>query len=455
MKQITSRDICEGPLPGNIFKYTFPIIITNMLSLMFNAVDLVMVGRFCGSVSLAAVGATGSLISLMINLFIGLSIGVCVQTAQSIGAKNSDAVERTVHTGIATALCCGVFLTIFSEIFAKYFLVLMDTPENVLDYAVLYLRIYLSGSIFNLMYTFVAAVLRAGGDTKTPMYILLGAGVLNVGLNALFLAVFKMNVEGVAIATVISQALSAVLVTIVLLRRRDEIRLRVKNIRFDKVALKKILYIGLPAGLQSTLFSISNVFLTSLINSFGDVALTGSTAAQNIESFVYQAMTAFTQTEQTYISQNYGAGNYKRITKVMLVYFAFTCATGLVLGVLVNVFGTSLLGIYITDSAEAIEYGLIRLRYICGLYLICGAMEAMNSTLRGLGASIIPMTISVFGCGFRIVFAAYFAKALQSFDGLFASYPISWLLTLAGEVVLFLILRKKLLGHKNASIPAA
>ena len=333
----------EGNLTENIVRYTIPIILTSVLQLLFNAADLVVVGRYCGSVSVAAVSATGAITMLIINLFIGLSIGAGVTVAQGYGCGDNRMVHRTVHTAIPAALISGVFLTVVGIFLSRPLLTMMGTPDEVIGLSTLYMQIYFGGITFNMLYNFSASILRAVGDTKSPLIFLTIAGVVNVGLNLIFVTVFDMNVAGVALATTISQAISAVLVIIVLMRRTDSCRLDLKKLRIYSTQLKKIVTIGLPAGIQGSLFAISNVLIQSSVNSFGPVVMSGSGAAGNIEGFVYVSINAFQQTAVNFTGQNVGAGNYKRVWRIFWVCLGCVSVVGLVMGTLGFVFGKQLL----------------------------------------------------------------------------------------------------------------
>lgn len=436
----------EGPLLKNIILYTIPIILTGVLQLLFNAADLVVVGRFCGSVSVAAVGATGSLINLIVNLFIGLSVGVGVSTAQGIGAGDHEKVHRIVHTAIPTAAIGGLALTAFGVFFARGALSLMGTPEDVIDLSAVYMRIYFCGMVPNMVYNFGASILRAAGDTKSPLYFLTGAGVLNVILNLVFVIALKIDVAGVALATALSQAISAVLVLLALSVRTDGCRLSLKRIRLYGTELKEIVRIGLPAGIQGSLFSISNVLIQSSVNSFGSVVMSGNAATQNIEGFVYVSMNAFHQTALNFTGQNYGAGLHKRIRKIMLLSLASVTVMGLVSGVSAWLMAKPLLSIYITDSAEAISYGVIRMSYISLPYFLCGIMDVTTGAIRGMGASLLPMIVSVMGiCVFRVfwIFCVFGQPQFHSLECLYLSYPISWIITFAAQITIFSVLNRR------------
>ena len=447
------KSMLQGPLLPNIITYSIPIILTSLLQLLFNAADLVVVGRFCGSISVAAVGATGAITSLIVNLFVGLAVGAGVSTAHAIGGKNEEDVHRTIHTALPTALVGGAFLTVVGIVMAEVLLRWMGTPENVLPLSTVYMRLYFGGMIFNMVYNFSAAILRAAGDTKSPLIFLTIAGVINVVLNVFFVTAFHMNVAGVALATTISQGVSAVLVVLALMRRTDACKLHLNKMRFHKKQLGKIIRLGLPAGVQSSMFSISNVAIQSSINSFGDIFMSGNSTASNVEGFVLVTMDAFNQAALNFTGQNVGAGQYKRVGKILLTCLACVVVVGLTGGLLVYAFGRQLLGIYITDSAEAIEYGMLHLSYVCAPYFILGMTNTVGGALRGLGASVSPMIISILGiCGVRIlwIYTIFQLPQYHTPGCLFLSYPLSWVITLTAQVVLFTaIYRKRLQTYKE------
>ena len=440
-------NMVEGPLLSGIISYTIPIILTSLLQLLFNAADLVVVGRFRGSIAVAAVSATGAITNLIVNLFIGLSIGAGVAVAHGLGGKQDHEVHKTIHTAIPTALVGGILLTFVGVIFAEDLLVLMKTPTDVLPLSTIYMRIYFGGITFSLVYNFCASILRAAGDTKTPLLFLSIAGVINVILNLIFVILLGMNVEGVALATTISQAISAVLVIIALMRRKDACKLSLKKMRFYRHQLVKIIRIGLPAGIQSSLFSISNVLIQSSINSFDNaVLMSGNGAAANIEGFVYVTMNGVHQATINYVGQNTGAHRFDRVKKVFLLSLACVVGIGAVTSGLAYVFGEQLLGIYITDSQQAIQYGLIRFSYVCTTYILCGLMDVSTGALRGMGSSFVPMLISVLGvCGIRItwIYTIFQIPQFHTPESLYITYPISWFLTFAAQTVAFAILYTK------------
>lgn len=441
-----SHDMIQGPLFQSILLYTIPIILTSLLQLLFNAADLVVVGRFCGSISVAAVGATGSITNLMVNFFIGLSVGAGVTVAHALGSREDEAVHNTVHTALPAALLSGVLLTAVGILLSKKLLQMMGTPETVLPLSSVYMKIYFAGITFTMIYNFCASILRAAGDTKSPLLYLSFAGVINVVLNLIFVTLFHMNVAGVALATTISQGISAALVVRALMKRTDTCRLDLKKMRFHKIQLTKMLRIGLPAGIQSSLFAISNVLIQSSVNSFGDVFMSGNAAAGNIEGFVYVSLNAFHQTAVNFIGQNAGARQYKRITKTLWICLFSTVVVGLSLGMLAWFFGPQLLSIYITDSQEAISYGMIRLTYICLPYFLCGLMDVSTGALRGLGASFVPMLISVLGvCGIRIGWIATIFQLPQFHTPqcLYFSYTVSWTITFLCQMIAFVFVYRK------------
>lgn len=441
-------DMVNGPLFSSILRYSVPIMLTSVLQLLFNAADLVVVGRYCGSIYMAAVSATSSIINLIINLFIGLSVGAGVAVAHGLGGQKDDEVHRTVHTTIPTALAAGIVLTITGITFAEDFLTMMSTPASVLPHSATYMRIYFGGMVFSMLYNFSASILRAAGDTKSPLIFLSISGVVNVVLNFIFVTVFHMNVDGVALATIISQALSAVLVTITLMRRTDACKLSLLKIRFYKSQLLKIIRIGLPAGIQGCLFSISNVVIQSSINSFNsDAIMSGNGAALNIEGFIYVIQNSFHQAAVNFVGQNVGAHRFDRVKKVLFSCMGFVTVFSLIVGGAVWVFGEPLLSIYITDSPEAIAEGMVRLTHLAVPYFMCGLMDVVVGAIRGLGASVVPMLISILGvCGIRIlwVYTIFQIPQYHTMPCLLSSYTISWTITfLCQSVAFFLVYKKK------------
>ena len=444
-------DMLNGSLFRNVISYTIPIILTGLLQLLFNAADLIIVGQFCGSLSVAAVGATGSITNLIVNLFIGLSVGAGVVVAQSIGAGDGKKTHRTIHTAIPTALVGGVVLTVIGIGFSEIFLRWMDTPENILPLSALYMKIYFAGIIFMMIYNFCSSILRAAGDTKSPLIFLTIAGVINVALNVIFVTIFDLNVAGVALATTISQGVSATLVLITLIKRTDSCKLYLSQMRFYKDEFIQLIKIGLPAGIQGSLFSISNVIIQSSINSFGDIAVAGNAAALNIEGFVYVTLNAFHQTTLNFTGQNIGANQYKRAKKVLIMCLCCVIVIGLTISTIMYLLGPQLLSIYITDSPKAIEYGLIRMTCLFIPFSLLGLMDVSTGGLRGMGVSLAPMIISVLGvCGIRIgwIYTIFQIPQFHTLEWLYHSYTVSWGVTfIAQTVAYFIIYNKKKKGN--------
>lgn len=442
-----SIDMCGGPLYKNILRYTLPIMLTGFLQLLFTAADLVIVGMFCGSSSVAAVGATNALINLIVNFFMGLSVGVSARVSFALGAEDHKEVHRTVHTAILTALICGALLTVIGLLWTPGMLEIMKTPRDILPLSSLYTRIYFCGMIPSMLYNFGAAVLRSAGETRLPLLFLASAGVLNVGLNIMFVTLFDMDVEGVALATSLSQVLSAALVLVALAKRKDSCRFSLRKLRIHGRVFGKIVQIGLPAGLQSSLFAISNVIIQSSINSFGSVAVvSGSSAAASLEGFCYISMNSFQQTALNFVGRNYGANQAQRIGKILRACLLLVGLTGAIFTVILIVWAEPLLSIYIKDSQEAIQYGVLRITYFCIPFFLCGMMEVMTGAIRGYGSSLAPMLATILGvCGFRIlwVYTVFDYPPFHTLPCLFLSYPISWALTFGVLVVIYIIVARR------------
>lgn len=434
----------NGPLLGKILIFAIPLVLSGILQLLFNAADIVVVGRFVGNQALAAVGSTGALINLLINLFMGLSIGTNVLVARSYGAGKKDELDEVVHTSILTALLSGTFLVIVGLLLARPALEIMGTPEDVIDEAAVYMRIYFIGMPSTMAYNFGSAVLRAVGDTKRPLYFLTVSGVVNVILNLIFVIVFRMSVSGVALATIISQTLSAFLVLRCLMLTDSDYKLVLSRLRIVPDKFFKMLSIGLPAGLQGTLFSLSNVLIQSSVNSFGSVAMAGNTAASNVEGFVYTSMNSIYQTSISFTGQNHGAMKVKRIGKILLMCQAIVILIGLVMGNAVYFFGSDILKLYSSDP-QVIEYGLRRMSIIATTYFLCGMMDVIVGSLRGMGYSIMPMLVSLAGaCGFRILWIYTIFQEYHTLQCLYISYPISWALTFSVHFICFLMVYGRL-----------
>lgn len=436
-------DMCNGSLLKKIMIFYFPLMLSGVLQLLFNAADVIVVGRFAGSEALAAVGSTSALINLLVNIFIGLSVGTNVLVARYYGAGQEDDLDDIVHTSVMTSLVAGGIL-----IFAGFFLAgpalrMMGTPKNVINQSVLYMKIYFVGMPVMMAYNFGAAILSAVGDTRRPLYYLLFAGVVNVVLNLIFVIVFSMGVAGVALATVISQVISALLVLRCLIKTESAYQLSLKKLRIVPLKFIKMVQIGIPAGLQGALFSISNVLIQSSVNSFGSVAMAGNTAAGNVEGLVYTAMNAFHQTAISFTGQNYGARKLKRIGKILLICQILVCITGLVMGNGFYLLGDVLLRLYSTDP-EVIQYGVLRMSLVCVPYFICGMMDTMVGTLRGMGYSVMPMLVSLTGaCLFRVVWIYTVFRQHRTLETLYVSYPISWTLTFLAHLICFVVAYRK------------
>ncbi len=440
-------NMLEGPLYSGIIRYTIPIILSSVLQLLFNAADLVVVGQFCGSISVGAVSATGAITNLIINLFVGLSIGAGVCVAHGLGGQKNEEVHRTVHTAIPVALISGVILTMIGVPLARPLLEMMNTPGDVLPLSALYMRIYFAGITFTVLYNFASSILRAAGDTKGPLVYLTVAGVINVILNLIFVIWFDMNVAGVALATIIAQSVSAFLVIRALMRRTDACRLHLNKLKIHKEQLMKLVKIGIPAGIQGSMFSISNVIIQSSVNSFGSSTLVaGNGAAGNIEGFVYMALNAFSQTAVNYVGQNAGAMQYDRIRKIFRSCIVCVCVVGLTVGPLAYFAAPVLLKFYIPDSQEAIAYGITRMAYVCLPYFMCGLMDLATGALRGMGTSFIPMIVSILGvCGFRIawVYTIFQIPQYHTPQILYLSYIVSWTLTFVVQFFLMEVVLKR------------
>lgn len=439
-------DMCSGSILKKLMLFCVPLMFSSVLQLLFNAADVIVVGKFVGDEALAAVGSNTALINLLVNFFMGLSIGANVLVARFYGAKQEKALSETVHTAMLVSLISGIFLSVVGVLGARQLLEWMQTPAEVIDLAAIYLRIYFLGMTANMIYNFGSAILRAVGDTRRPLYFLMAAGVVNVVLNLLFVIVFKMSVAGVALATVISECISAGLILYCLMNEKGSIRLNIRELRVVPDKLMQIVRIGLPASFQGMLFSFSNVIIQSSVNSFGAIVVAGNSAASNIEGFVYVSMNAFYQGSISFISQNVGAGKYERINRIVLT--AVTCVTvvGIVLGNLVVLCGEPLLSLY-TSSPKVMEAGMTRLRVICSFYALCGMMDTMVGALRGLGYSIMPMLVSLVGaCGLRLfwIFTFFQLPQFHSISSLYITYPVSWLLTFGTHVICFLVIRRQL-----------
>lgn len=436
-------DMLNGPIMPKLLTFAFPLILSSALQLTFNAADVIVVGRFEGDTALAAVGAPGALINLLINLFLGFSVGANVVVAQCYGANDYRETSAAVHTSIGLSLVSGIGVGVMGFFLAGFFLQLMNTPSEVLPLATTYMKIYFLGMPANMVYNFGAAILRAIGDTRRPLTYLIISGATNVVLNLVFVLAFGLGVQGVALATIISQFVSAILILLCLMRSEGSIHLDIRKIRFQRDKVWKIARVGLPAGLQGTFFSISNVLIQSTVNSFGAIVVAGNTAASNIENYVYVSMNAIYQAAITFTGQNVGARKYDRISRVTRSSLLAVLGIGLILGGILMAFLRPLLGIYTQDDA-VISAGVIRTTIIAPTYFLCGMMDVMVGVLRGMGSSIMPMIVSVMGaCVFRIFWIYVIFPISPTLEMLYASYPVSWIITLAVHLACYFVVKKR------------
>ena len=465
MQKTRSRyemDMTEGPLLGKILRFAIPVLLTSFLQLLYNAADTVVVGRFAGATALAAVGSTGALNQLIVTLFTGMSIGTNVVVARHYGAGEHKDVSEAVHTSVALAIVGGVFIGVVGCVICRPLLLLMGSPEDVIELATLYMRINFIGMPANLLATFGAAILRGVGDTKRPLTYLLIAGVVNVALNLVMVCLVGLDVEGVAIATVASQVISAILVITCLIRSDSSIRLNLRSLRIHREQMRRILQVGLPAGLQGSLFSISNVLIQSSVNSFSTIPTAGNSIAGSLEGFVYTSMNSVHQAALTFASQNLGAGKIRRVRRSVWVCLGTVTVIGLVMGNLFLLFGRPLLSIY-NNSPEVdalgmtvIDYGMKRLMYMMPLYCLCGLMDVIVGSLRGVGYSIMPMIVSLTGaCLFRVVWIYTVFAANHTLDVLYLSYPISWALTFGVHMLCYAFAARPKLLQLEKRIAAA
>lgn len=441
-------DMCNGPLLKNVIAYTVPIIITSVIQLLYNAADLAVVGQFCGSKSVAAVGSTGALVTLFVNFFVGFASGAGVEMAKAVGSGNSEKVHKMVHTAMPLSMISGAVVSCLVFFLSGVMLKWMGTPDEILPLSSLYLKVYAIGLFFSLIFNFGASLLRASGDSKTPLIILSFSGIFNVVFNVIFVTAFHMDVAGVALATAISQVLSAILVIYSLMQREDAARFYFKSMKIHLEQLKNIFIIGLPSGIQSSVFALSNVLIQSSINSFGATVMSGNAASASLEGFIYVAMNGFYQAALNFTGQNMGAKKYNRISKVLVTCMSCAAVAGLVLGITMILFKNALLSIYINDSAEAIKYGSQRLVVIGTTYLLCGVMESITGVLRSIGKSVQSMIISILGvCGIRVVFILTLFKLPQfnSYVSLLLTYPVSWVVCIVIMLIVYEVEKKKLM----------
>ncbi len=438
-------DMTTGAVLPKILRFSLPLMLSSVLQLLFNAADIIVVGNFASENSLAAVGSTTALVNLMTNLFLGLSTGANVLASHYMGAEDKERVSRTVHTSLLLSIISGLVMTAAGIIFAEKLLMLMDTPADVIDLSALYLRIYFAGMIAMMIYNFGSSLLRSKGDTKRPLYYLTFSGIINVVLNLIFVIVLKMDVAGVALATVISQCISALLILRCLANESDGFKFSFKKLALDKSISLKILRIGIPAGFQGVVFSLSNVVIQSSINGFGSVTMAGSAAAASIEGFVWVSMNAFSQAAISFVSQNIGAGKYSRINRISFTACACAAVAGLVLGNLAYIFGEPLLSIY-DPRPEIIPSGMTRMSLVCVFYLFCGLMDCCVGAIRGMGYAVTPTIVSLIGaCGLRLLWIATIFQIPEYHTEfmLFLSYPLSWGITFLVHLICFAFMRRK------------
>ncbi len=437
-------NMCEGPLLSKLFLFAVPLMLSSILQLLYNAADVIVVGQFAGETALAAVTSTGSLVNLIVNLFIGLSVGANVATARFFGAKDDEGVRETVHTSMLLSIIGGFIVAAIGFFGARTFLGWMGSPHDVIDQATLYLQIYFLGMPASMVYNFGSSILRAIGDTRRPLIFLTISGLVNVVLNLILVIVFHMGVAGVAIATVASQVISAVFVVVCLMRAEgSSFQFFPQKMRIYKNKMSVILQTGIPAGIQGSVFSLSNVLIQSSINSFGSTAMAGNGAAANIEGFVYVAMNAFHHAALTFTSQNLGARNIARIKKVFGMCIMLVTVIGLAIGVVVLLFAEPLLSIYNSDPT-VISYGLQRLEIFMLTYFTCGIMDVFSGLMRGLGNSVTPMIVSLLGaCGLRVLWIYTAFAITPTLLCLYISYPVSWVVTSLAHFVCFVITLRK------------
>ncbi len=445
-------DMTTGPFLKKMLRFAIPLMLTGMLQLIYNAADIMVVGRFAGSNALAAVGATSSLVNLIINLFIGLSNGAGVIVARHIGAGDSKRTQKCVHTAMALSVISGIIVSVFGFLFSGYFLKLMGTPEDILPLSVKYLKIYFIGTLGGLIYNFGASIVRATGDTKRPLFILTFSGIINVTLNLILVIVFDLDVAGVAIATSVAQYISAALIITRLFKMPNDCKLNIKEIKINLSQLKLIMQIGIPAGLQSSLFSFSNVVIQSNINAFGTIAMAGNTAAQNADALIYTCTSAVSQTAMTFTSQNIGAGKYENLRRIYFKCLGLSASISIFMGLLFASFPEQILGLFTTDPA-VIQSGKSRLYIMMFTYFLCALMDLSGAQLRGMGKSFEPMIITLIGsCGLRILWIYTGFRLNETLENLYLSYPLSWGITFAALIILYFVEEKKLRKRLNTGV---
>ncbi len=448
-------DMTEGPLFSKILRFSLPLIFTGLLQCLYNAADLIVVGHFRGHIALAAVGSTNALNNLIVGLFMGISVGAGVCAAQYIGAREHDKVEKVVHTSVLAALIMGILVGGIGFALSKHLLILMDTPANVIEYSTLYIRIIFLGVPAVLLYNFCAAILRATGDTRHPLIFLTISGIVNVVLNLIMVVCFGMGVEGVAIATITSQYLSAVLVFLHMCRIDSSIKIKIREIRIHKDHFVRMMKIGIPSGIQGSLFSLSNVLFQSAINGFGDVIMAGNSAAANIETFTWIVMNALHHTAVSFTAQNVGAKKYERLGTVLRNCLLVVTGVWAVSAGLILIFGRQLVGLYAGGDPAVIQSGLNRVWIVISTHIICGYMDVMCGALRGMGRSFSSMMLTlIFNCGVRILWLQTIFKIFSTPTGIYVAYPVSWGLSALANLIAFLIFLRKLKASKQEELLA-
>lgn len=425
-------NMCEGPLAKKILLFTIPVMLTSLLQLLYSTADVVILGNLGGSTSVSAVGTTATIINLIVNVFMGLSVGVTVTAAAAIGAKDADTARATVQTTAVLGILCGAAAGALGIAFSPLLLTAMRTPTETMPSAVLYIRLYFLGAPANLLYNFFAALLRAKGETRLPLFVLIFSGAFKILMTVIFVGGLHMDVAGAATATVLSQYLSAVLMVLYLCRCKDEMHLRLqwKYLRPRRDILWDIIRLGVPSGVQSAVFSLSAMVVQSAVNSFGEAMVTGNTAAGNIDTISYSLHDAFSYTVISFVAQNHGAGKEARVRRSVLLCLGMAALTAIISGTVIYLFGEPLLRLYIPGREEAIAYGMIRLKYILLPYFFLAAMDVMSGALRGLGSAVSPAIISLAGaCGLRILWIYTVFAAYRTPEALFLCFPVTWAAT--------------------------
>lgn len=436
-------NMTEGNILPKIIKFSIPLMLSGMLQLFFNAADVIVVGRYAGDEALAAVGSTGALINLLINLFIGISIGASVLMGQAIGARDYNDAQDSLHTAMLTGFIGGIIMIFVGQVVSRPMLELMQTPDDVIELSSLYMKIYFMGMPGFMLYNFGAAILRAAGDTKRPLYYLFVSGIINVILNLYFVIVLKMSVDGVAYATIISEAISAILIVICLMRSDGYLNLSLRKLKIDGKKFIEMLKIGIPSGFTGIVFSVSNMLIQSSINSFGKLVMAANTAASNLEGFVYNAMNSIYQTALAFASQNMGAKKLDRVDDVLKKSLLVVSGVGLFFGVGAYLLGEILLRLY-TPNQEVIDISMLRLLVISTSYFLCGIMDVYSGVIRGMGFSFTPMLVSMFFvCAFRVFWIYTIFERFHEQWVLYISYPVSWTITIIAYFFTYKIVRKK------------